>query len=216
MDSVKVTLGRVCCKSRGGPSWPKVVGRWFQCVLQATVGRPDHTGAQWSRPRPQLGHGTQLRLVTIVRTLVMGSVVILIGYIHVSTTTAALGHLSQASAAHDQTDRPPREAATDGICDQPRPQYAFGADQSTHQLISIAQVHAMPVGCFHRLQRQPPQHEPPRPASCARSSPVAAARYITRGGFIAASTSAGSVDSRRSPWSFDGLKLRAGGGLRAP
>ena len=131
--------------------------------------------------------------VTILRTLVMGSVVILIGYTHVSTTTAALGHLSQASAAHDQTDRPPREAATDGICDQPRPQYAFGTDQSTHQLISIAQVHAMPEGCLHRLQRQPPQHEhePPRPASCARSCLVAAAQYITRGGFIAASTSAG-------------------------
>ena len=34
-------------------------------MLQATVGQPDHTGAQWSRPRPQLGHGTQLRLVTV-------------------------------------------------------------------------------------------------------------------------------------------------------
>ena len=78
--------------------------------------------------------------MTSLRTLIMGSLIILIGYTHISTTTAALGHLSQASAAHDQTDRPPREAATDGICDQPRPQYAFGADQSTHQLISIAQV----------------------------------------------------------------------------
>ena len=28
------------------------VGRWFLCALQATVGQPDHTGAQWSRPRP--------------------------------------------------------------------------------------------------------------------------------------------------------------------
>lgn len=37
---------------------------WFQCVQQATVGQPDHTGVQWSRPRPQLGHGTQLRLAT--------------------------------------------------------------------------------------------------------------------------------------------------------
>ena len=62
MDSVKVTLGKVSCKSRGGPSWLKVVGPWFQCVQQATVGQPDHTGVQWSRPRPQLGHGTQLRL----------------------------------------------------------------------------------------------------------------------------------------------------------
>ena len=61
-DSVKVTLGKVSCKSRGGPSWLKVVGPWFQCVQQATVGQPDHTGVQWSRPRPQLGHGTQLRL----------------------------------------------------------------------------------------------------------------------------------------------------------
>ena len=175
--------------------------------------RPPGRGAQCAFTA---SHECDHHRVTSLRTLVMRSVVILIGYTHISTTTAALGHLSQASAAHDQTDRPPREAATDGICDQPRPQYVFGADQSTHQLISIAQVHAMPVGCFHRLQRQPPQHEPPRPASCARSSPVAAARYITRGGFIAASTSAGSVDSRRSPWSFDGLKLRAGGGLRAP
>ena len=86
--------------------------------------------------------------MTSLRTLVMGSLIILIGYAHISNTTAALGHLSQASAAHDQTDRPPREAATDGICDQPRPQYAFGADQSTHQLISIAQFHAMPVDAF--------------------------------------------------------------------
>ena len=36
-------------------------------MLQATVGRPDHTGAQWSRPRPQLGHGTQLRLAAVQR-----------------------------------------------------------------------------------------------------------------------------------------------------
>ena len=56
VDSAKVTLGKVCCKSRGGPSWLKVVGPWFQCVQQATVGQPDHTGVQWSRPRPQLGH----------------------------------------------------------------------------------------------------------------------------------------------------------------
>ena len=97
--------------------------------------------------------------MTSLRTLIMGSLIILIGYTHLSTTTAALGHLSQASAAHDQTDRPPREAATDGICDQPRPQYAFGADQSNHQLISIAQFHAMPVGCLHRALRRPLQDQ---------------------------------------------------------
>ena len=59
------------------------------------------------------------------------------------------------SAAHGQTDRPSREAATDGIGDQPRPQYALVAEQSTHQLISIAQVHAMAAGCFHRCSAQP-------------------------------------------------------------
>ena len=55
------------------------------------------------------------------------------------------------SAAHGQTDRPSREAATDSIGDQPRPQWAFSSDESTHQLSSIAQVHAMAAGCFHRL-----------------------------------------------------------------
>ena len=59
------------------------------------------------------------------------------------------------SAAHGQTDRPSREAATDGIGDQPRPQYALVAEQSTYQLISIAQVHAMAAGCFHRCSAQP-------------------------------------------------------------
>ena len=206
-------LGATPLRRAGPAAAGAVPGRWPLRGRESPQDRPPGRGTQCAFTA---SHECDHHRVTSLRTLVMGSLIILIGYAHISTTTAALGHLSQASAAHDQTDRPPREAATDGICDQPRPQYAFGADQSTHQLISIAQVHAMPVGCFHRLQRQPPQHEPPRPASCARSSPVAAARYITRGGFIAASTSAGSVDSRRSPWSFDGLKLRAGGGLRAP
>ena len=44
------------------PSWPKVVGQWSSCVLQATVGQPDLTGALWSRPGPQLGQRVQLRL----------------------------------------------------------------------------------------------------------------------------------------------------------
>ena len=206
-------LGATPLRRAGPAAAGAVPGRWPLRGRESPQDRPPGRGAQCAFTA---SHECDHHRVTSLRTLVMRPVVILIDYTHISTTTAALGHLSQASAAHDQTDRPPREAATDGICDQPRSQYAFGADQSTHQLISIAQVYAMPVGCFHRLQRQPPQHEPPRPASCARSSPVAAARYITRGGFIAASTSAGSVDSRRSPWSFDGLKLRAGGGLRAP
>ena len=72
------------------------------------------------------------------------------------------------SAAHGQTDRPSREAATDGIGDQPRPQYALVAEQSTHQLISIAQVHAMAAGCFHRLSAQPHRDAPPRAQSLTR------------------------------------------------
>ena len=72
------------------------------------------------------------------------------------------------SAAHGQTDRPSREAATDGIGDQPRPQYALVAEQSTHQLISIAQVHAMAAGCFHRLSAQPHRDAPPRAQSFPR------------------------------------------------
>ena len=72
------------------------------------------------------------------------------------------------SAAHGQTDRPSREAATDGIGDQPRPQWAFGSDESTHQLSSIAQVHAMAAGCFHRLSAQPHRDAPPRAQSLTR------------------------------------------------
>ena len=72
------------------------------------------------------------------------------------------------SAAHGQTDRPSREAATDGIGDQPRPQWAFSSDESTHQLSSIAQVHAMAAGCFHRLSAQPHRDAPPRAQSFPR------------------------------------------------
>ena len=55
------------------------------------------------------------------------------------------------SAAHGQIGRSPAEFARGGSSDQPRPQWAFGSDESTHQLSSIAQVHAMAAGCFHRL-----------------------------------------------------------------
>ena len=72
------------------------------------------------------------------------------------------------SAAHGQTDRPSREAATDGIGDQPWPQWAFSSDESTHQLSSIAQVHAMAAGCFHRLSAQPHRDAPPRAQSFPR------------------------------------------------
>ena len=164
--SITRPLGATPLRRDGSAAAGAVPGRRPLRGLESAQDRPPGRGAQCAFTA---SHECDHHRVTSLRTLVMGSLIILIGYTHISTTTAALGHLSQASAAHDQTDRPPREAATDGICDQPRPQYAFGADQSTHQLISIAQFHAMPVGCFHRLQRQPHRVAPPRPASRARS-----------------------------------------------
>ena len=158
-------LGATPLRRAGPAAAGAVPGRWPLRGRESPQDRPPGRGAQCAFTA---SHECDHHRVTSLRTLVMRSVVILIGYTHISTTTAALGHLSQASAAHDQTDRPPREAATDGICDQPRPQYAFGADQSTHQLISIAQVHAMAAGCFHRLSAQPHRDAPPRAQSFPR------------------------------------------------
>ena len=72
------------------------------------------------------------------------------------------------SAAHGQIGRSPAEFARGGSSDQPRPQWAFGSDESTHQLSSIAQVHAMAAGCFHRLSAQPHRDAPPRAQSFPR------------------------------------------------
>ena len=72
------------------------------------------------------------------------------------------------SAAHGQIGRSSAEFARGGSSDQPRPQWAFGSDESTHQLSSIAQVHAMAAGCFHRLSAQPHRDAPPRAQSFPR------------------------------------------------
>ena len=72
------------------------------------------------------------------------------------------------SAAHGQIGRSRAEFARGGSSDQPRPQWAFGSDESTHQLSSIAQVHAMAAGCFHRLSAQPHRDAPPRAQSLTR------------------------------------------------
>ena len=104
------------------------------------------------------------------------------------------------SAAHGQTDRPSREAATDGIGDQPRLQYTFRADYPTHQLISIAQVHAMPAGCLHRLQPQPHRDEPPRSQLHVRSCTLAAEQSTIHKIVASATTLSGVIDSSRSLW----------------
>ena len=72
------------------------------------------------------------------------------------------------SAAHGQIGRSPAEFARGGSSDQPQPQWALGSDESTHQLSSIAQVHAMAAGCFHRLSAQPHRDAPPRAQSFPR------------------------------------------------
>ena len=104
------------------------------------------------------------------------------------------------SAAHGQTDRPSREAATDGIGDQPRLQYTFRADYPTHQLISIAQVHAMPAGCLHCLQPQPHRDEPPRSQLHVRSCTLAAEQSTIHKIVASATTLSGVIDSSRSLW----------------
>ena len=107
------------------------------------------------------------------------------------------------SAAHGQTDRPSREAATDGIGDQPRPQWAFSSDESTHQLSSIAQVHAMAAGCFHRLSAQPHRDAPPRAQSFPRPGTSAPAPCTTCKGLTSAPAMARDIDPSRSAWRCD-------------
>ena len=110
-------LGATPLRRAGPAAAGAVPGRWPLRGRESPQDRPPGRGAQCAFTA---SHECDHHRVTSLRTLIMGSLIILIGYTHISTTTAALGHLSQASAAHDQTDRPPREAATDGICDQPR------------------------------------------------------------------------------------------------
>ena len=57
------------------------------------------------------------------------------------------------SAAHGQIGRSSAEFARGGSSDQPRPQWAFGSDESTHQLSSIAQFYAMAAAAFTVSQR---------------------------------------------------------------
>ena len=111
-------LGATPLRRAGPAAAGAVPGRWPLRGRESPQDRPRGRGAQCAFTA---SHECDHHRVTSLRTLVMRSGVILIVYTHISTTTAALGHLAPASAAHDQTDRPPREAATDGICDQPRP-----------------------------------------------------------------------------------------------
>ena len=104
------------------------------------------------------------------------------------------------SAAHGQIGRSPAEFARGGSSDQPRPQWAFGSDESTHQLSSIAQVHAMAAGCFHRLSAQPHRDAPPRAQSFGRPWTSAPAPCTTCKGLTSAPAMARDIDPSRSAW----------------
>ena len=66
-----------------------VPGRWPLRGRESPQDRPPGRGTQCAF---MASHECDHHRVTSLRTLVMGSLIVLIGYAHISTTTAALGH----------------------------------------------------------------------------------------------------------------------------
>ena len=84
-------LGATPLRRAGPAAAGAVPGRWPLRGRESPQDRPPGRGAQCAFTA---SHECDHHRVTSLRTLVMRSVVILIGYTHISTTTAALGHLS--------------------------------------------------------------------------------------------------------------------------
>ena len=95
-------LGATPLRRAGPAAAGAVPGRWPLRGRESPQDRPPGRGAQCAFTA---SHECDHHRVTSLRTLVMRPVVILIGYTHISTTTAALGHLSQALCG-TRPDRP--------------------------------------------------------------------------------------------------------------
>ena len=101
-DITTRSLGATPLRSAGPAAAGAVPGRWPLRGRESPQDRPPGRGAQCAFTA---SHERDHHRVTGLRTLVMRPVVILIGYTHISTTTAALGHLSQALCG-TRPDRP--------------------------------------------------------------------------------------------------------------
>ena len=84
-------LGATPLRRAGPAAAGAVPGRWPLRGRESPQDRPPGRGAQCAFTA---SHECDHHRVTSLRTLVMRSVVILIDYTHISTTTAALGYLS--------------------------------------------------------------------------------------------------------------------------
>ena len=100
--SITRPLGAPPLRRDGSAAAGAVPGRRPLRGLESAQDRPPGRGAQCAFTA---SHERDHHRVTGLRTLVMRPVVILIGYTHISTTTAALGYLSQALCG-TRPDRP--------------------------------------------------------------------------------------------------------------